>query len=180
LDAVDVERRVCLRVAELLRVCQHLGELAPALAHLRQDVIAGAVQDAGDAQDAVAGEPLTQGLDHRNAAGDRGLECQRDTAFLRGGRERGAMHGQHCLVGGDDRLAGSNRSLDQGSGWTIGAADQLHDHINCGIRGERHGIFVPAQPGERHASIARTIAGRHGRYGDRPSGTCGHDVGIVA
>ena len=52
-DAVDVEGRVGFRVAELLRVGQHFGELAPALAHDGQDVVAGAVEDAGDADDAV-------------------------------------------------------------------------------------------------------------------------------
>jgi hypothetical protein len=90
------------------------------------------------------------------------------------------MHGHHCLVGGDHGLAGGNRSLDQGVGWTIGAADQLHHHIDRGIRGERHRIFVPAQPGERHASVARTVAGRYRRHRDRPAGTGGHHVGVVA
>jgi hypothetical protein len=65
-------------------------------------------------------------------------------------------------------------------GWAIGAADQLHHHIDRGIRRERHGIFVPAQAGERHASIARTVTGRYRSDGDRPSGTRGHDVGVVA
>ena len=49
IDAVDVERRIGLGVAQLLRIGEHLGELAAALAHLRQDVVAGAVEDAGDA-----------------------------------------------------------------------------------------------------------------------------------
>ena len=49
-DAVDVERRIGLGVAQLLRIGEHLGEFAAALAHLGQDVVAGAVEDAGDAQ----------------------------------------------------------------------------------------------------------------------------------
>ena len=49
IDAVDVERRIGLGVTQLLRIGEHLGELAAALAHLRQDVVAGAVEDAGDA-----------------------------------------------------------------------------------------------------------------------------------
>ena len=49
-DAVDVEARVGLGVAQLLRVGQHFGEFPAALAHLGQDVVAGAVQDAGDAR----------------------------------------------------------------------------------------------------------------------------------
>ncbi len=48
-DAVDVEARIGLGIAELLRLGQHLGEFAPALAHRRQDVVRGAVEDAVDA-----------------------------------------------------------------------------------------------------------------------------------
>ena len=50
IDAVDVEARIGLGVAKPLRVGEHLGEFPPALAHLRQDIVAGAVQDAGDAR----------------------------------------------------------------------------------------------------------------------------------
>ena len=47
-DAVDVEARIGLGIAELLRLGQHLGEFAPALAHRRQDVVRCAVEDAVD------------------------------------------------------------------------------------------------------------------------------------
>ena len=115
IDAVDVERRIGFGVAQLLRIGEHLGELAAALAHLRQDVVAGAVEDAGDAADAVRGQPLAQRLDHRNAAGHRRLERQRHAALLGRGGERGAMHREHRLVGGDHRLAGGQRRLHQGT-----------------------------------------------------------------
>ena len=49
-DPVDVEARIGLGIAELLRLGQHLGEFAPALAHRRQDVVRGAVEDAVDAR----------------------------------------------------------------------------------------------------------------------------------
>src|SRR3546814_4865870 len=41
--------------------------------HAGQDVVAGAVEDAVDAVDAVGGEALAQALDDGNAAGHRGL-----------------------------------------------------------------------------------------------------------
>ena len=50
IHAIDVEGRIGLGVAQLLRVSQNLGEFPAALAHLRQDVVAGAVQDAGHAR----------------------------------------------------------------------------------------------------------------------------------
>ena len=98
-----------LGVAQLLRVGQNLGEFAAAFAHLGQDVVAGAVQDAGDGADAVARQALPQRLDHRDTAGDRGFERQRHAAFLGGVGKRGAMHRQQRLVGGDQRLAGGDR-----------------------------------------------------------------------
>ena len=154
IDAVDVERRIGLRVAELLRIGEHFGELAAALAHLRQDVIAGAVQDAGNAQDAVAGETLAQRLDHRDAAGDRGLERQRHAALLRRGGERGAMHGEHRLVGGDHRLAGGDRRLTSARAGPSEPPISSTTTSTAGIGGERHRILVPAQTGERHAAVA--------------------------
>ena len=89
-DAVDVEARIGLGIAELLRLGQHLGEFAPALAHRRQDVVRGAVEDAVNPRHAVAGEALAQCLDDRDAAGDRGLEGERDAGLL-GASWRGAV-----------------------------------------------------------------------------------------
>ena len=79
-DAVDVEARIGLGIAQLLRLRQHVGELAARLAHRRQDVVAGAVEDAVDALDPIGGEPLAQRLDDRDAAGDRRLIGERDAA----------------------------------------------------------------------------------------------------
>ena len=180
IDAVDVERRIGFGVAQLLRIGEHFGELAAALAHLRQDVVAGAVEDAGDAADAVRGQPLAQRLDHRNAAGHRRLERQRHAALLgRGGKCR-AMHRQHRLVGGDHRLAGRQRRLHQCSRRPIGSADQLHHHVRPPDR-------RPAPPGPRTSAgptatpaVARAITGGHGGHRDRPAGARGNDVGIIA
>ena len=66
-----------LRVTERLRFGEHVGEFPPLLAHGGQDVVAGAVEDAGDAVHGIGGEALANGLDDRDAASDRGLERQR-------------------------------------------------------------------------------------------------------
>ena len=52
-EAADVEGRVGLGVALGLRLREHVGERAMLLLHLRQDVVAGAVEDAVDAADLV-------------------------------------------------------------------------------------------------------------------------------
>ena len=59
-----------------LRLGEHVGELAPGLAHRGQDEVAGAVEDAVDPR--LGCRPaLAQRLDDRDAARDRGLERQR-------------------------------------------------------------------------------------------------------
>ncbi len=76
-----------LGIALRLRLLQHVGE-GPALAlHQRQDVIAGAVEDAVDAADVVALKALADDLDHRDATGDGAFEIERDAILLRECRE---------------------------------------------------------------------------------------------
>ena len=67
--ALDVEARIGLGVAEALGGRETFGEGEVLLLHPGQDVVAGAVQDAVDAGDRVAGERLAEGLDDR--------ECRR-------------------------------------------------------------------------------------------------------
>ena len=59
-DALDVEGGVGLGIAQRLRLLQHRGEVQPLGAHLRQDEVGGAVDDAGDPFDAVGGESFAQ------------------------------------------------------------------------------------------------------------------------
>ena len=130
--------------------------------------------------DAVAGQPLAQRLDHRDAAGHRRFERQRHAALLGRSGELRAVHRQHRLVGGDHRLAGGERRLHQGARRAVGAADQFDHHVDRRIGGERDRVLVPAQPGQRHAAVARAVAGRHRGDRDRPAGARGDDVGVVA
>ena len=92
-ETADIEGRIGLRVAQLLRFLQHVGELAALAGHLGENVIAGAVEDAEYALDAVAGEALAQGLDDGNAAGDRGLETERGAVALGQPRKPAAVMG---------------------------------------------------------------------------------------
>ena len=57
-EAADVEGGIGFGVALGLGLLQHVGERAVLLLHLRQDVIAGAVEDAVDAADLVGGQRL--------------------------------------------------------------------------------------------------------------------------
>ena len=60
-EAVDVGRGIGLRVAEVGGLRQGLGEARTGLGHAGQDVVGGAVHDADDATDLVAGERLRSG-----------------------------------------------------------------------------------------------------------------------
>ena len=178
--AVDVEGGIGLGIAEALRVGERLGEFPPALAHLRQDVVAGAVQDAGDALEAVGRQPLAQRLDDRDAAGDRRLEGQRHALHLRRTGEGGAMDGEQRLVRRHHRLAGGQRGLDRGAGRALGAADGLDHHVHRRVMRQRDRVVVPAQPVQRDAAVARAVARRHGGHGDGTAGAGRDQLGIGA
>ena len=109
--------RRCLRhqtsvgfgIAEPLRLAECRLERDSARAHLRQDEIAGAVDDAGDPFDPIRGQSFTQRLDDRNAARYCGLECQHHAARTRGIEELVAVPREQRLVGRDDMLAARDR-----------------------------------------------------------------------
>ena len=105
IDAVDVERRVGLGIAQRLRLGEHLGEVAALRLHLGEDEIARAVEDAVDARHRIRRRALAQPLDHRDAARDRRLELQRHARRLGRARQLQPVVRQHRLVGGDEALA---------------------------------------------------------------------------
>ncbi len=74
-------------------------------------MVAGAVENAGNAREAVAGEAFTDRLEDRDATGDRGLERQSDLVLFGQGREVGAVDSDHRLVGGDGVTAGRESGL---------------------------------------------------------------------
>ena len=158
-DAVDVEARIGLSVAVRLRLGQHVGEVAAAFAHGRQDVVAGAVEDAVKARDAVADQPFPQRLDDRNAASDGRLVAQRHPRLLRRRRQRRAMMRQQRLVGGDDVLAGGDGRLDHLPRHAVAAADQFDDDVDVIVARQRRRIVMPGHAGKVDAAIALAVAG---------------------
>ena len=84
-EAADVESRVRFGVAEPLSLAEADVERQVVGLHARQDVVAGAVEDAGDPLDRVSGQTLAQGLDDGYAAADRRLEKERRLVALRTG-----------------------------------------------------------------------------------------------
>ena len=105
IEAANIERRIGLGIALLLRLFQHVGKASALLLHQGEDVIAGAIEDAVNARDVVALQALADHLHHGNSAGHCALEIERDPAFLGECGEARAVMGEQRLVGGDHVLA---------------------------------------------------------------------------
>src|SRR5215472_11311348 len=178
-NAVDVKARIGFRVAELLRFGQHFGELVRALAHRRQNVVAGSVQNTIDALQTIAGETLAQTLDYWDPAGDRGFERKECALFLRPYGELRPLVGHQRLVGCDHVLAVNDRGFDDLAGDPVSAADQLDDDIDLGIGGHRHRVLVPAHRRQISATITAAVTRRY-RDDDEPAaGTLGQQLGLA-
>jgi len=128
------------------------------LLHLGQDVIAGAIEDAVDARDAVAGEPLAQSLHDRDGGGCRGFEIERDAVLFGQHRELHALLGEQRLVGGDHRLAGGERGFNRGARRIAGAADQFDEDVDAGIARQRHRVGEPFHLLQVEAAVLAFVA----------------------
>ena len=117
------------------------GGVFGALLHAAEDEVAGAVEDALNALDAVAGHALLQAGNNGNAAGD-GRAVLEVTAAGRGQTlQLHAVIRDEFLVGGDDAFAGF-KSLAHPRADRIETADQFDYDVD--VRGKnRVRIFGP-------------------------------------
>ena len=160
-EAADVESRVGLGVAELLRFGEASLERQTLRLHPRQDVVAGAVKYARHAAHGIASHAFAQGLDDRNAASDRRLESERRAARFAERSQFEAVGGDHRLVGGHHRQAARQRGARRRIGRPVRAADRFDEHIDLAGGGERRRIveeggllqagaaFAPAERADR-------------------------------
>ena len=126
-EALDVESRIGLRIAQALGVREAFLEGQAFELHARKDVIAGAVQNSVKARNGLPGRASRRVLmigmppatDASNASATplSSARRARATPCLR----------QQCLVGGHHVLAGAQRGLDDLPRHPLRAADQL-DH----------------------------------------------------
>ena len=130
--AVHVERRIGFGVTEFLRFGENFVEIPAFGGHARQDVIAGAVDDAVDEREPVGDETFADRLDDRDAAANAGLVEDIGRMLLRRRKNLFAVMGQQRFVGGDDDLAATERVEDDLLRET-GAADEFDNDVNIGI-----------------------------------------------
>ncbi len=160
--ALDVEGRVGLGIAQPLRVLQAGVERDALGLHAGQDVVAGAVEDAEDAGDRIAGHRLAHRLDDRNAARHRRLVIEQHAFLLGDLGQRHAVLGKQRLVGGHDMAAGLERRFHRGSRRPLIAADQLDEDVDIGDLRHLHGVVEPLCRAKIDAAVALWIAGRNG------------------
>ena len=132
IEAVDVGGRIGLGIALGLGIGEHVGVIGALGVHARQDVVGGAVEDAGDGQDLVAHQVVLERADDGDTAAAAGLALDLDAALARLLGKRLDMTAEQGLVGGDDVLAVlKGRGEDLGRG--VLAADQLDDDVHGGV-----------------------------------------------
>src|SRR5437763_15709339 len=104
IKAVNVEGWIGFSIAGCLRLLQRLAEPNPALLHLRQDVVAGAVQNSVNRLDAVSGQRLRNGADYRDTSSNAGFNAN-GKIFPAGQRK------QFFSMLSDEGFVGSNYSF---------------------------------------------------------------------
>ena len=109
---------------------------------MRQDEVAGAVDDAGEAGDAVAAEALEGGGDDGNAAGDGCVEAEVRVVGAGDLGEGCAAVGDELLVGGDDGFAESEGAGDPRLD-RVKAADGFDEDVDVGGE-DIFDVFGPA------------------------------------
>ena len=99
IEAVDVGGRVGLGIALGLCIGEHVGVIGALGVHARQDVVGGAVEDAGDGQDLVAHQIVLKRAHDGDAAAAAGLALNLHAARARLLGECLDMTAQQGLVG---------------------------------------------------------------------------------
>ena len=122
--------------------------------HARQDVVAGAVEDAGDGRQPVASDSFAQAADDRDAAADGGLEQEIDASLGGTVEQRAPVCRDQLLVGGDDRPAGIERRF-MPRARRLQPANDLDDDVHVGVED----ILDALGPDDRRRNPVDTLPG---------------------
>src|SRR5882672_3461087 len=156
---LDIVGRIGFGESGGLSLGQRLRERLPLALHLRQDVVGRAVDDAGDARDAVGLQPALQGRDQRDAAPDRRLEKDRHVVAVGQVEDLRAVFGDQLFVGRDDVFAVRDRAFDHLVS-RFNAARALDQNLYLWIVGELERVVGDFEL--REIDVAGLIAVAHG------------------
>ena len=152
------------RVAQPLGIGQHVGVGRSLGRHAAENVVGGAIDDAADPLDAVCSKGLLERFDDWNAPAHGGLD-QHIHAMGGGGRgDLLAVTGDHRLVCGHHRLAGSDCLQDQGAG-RLQAAHHLHHDLDGRVFDHCPGISGQQVARQRHWPRTGQVAHSHPAQG---------------
>ncbi len=158
-EAVDVGGRVGLREALGLRLGERGRVVETVGGHAREHVVGGAVHDAHDRLDLVAGQRVLERADDRDAAADARLEEDVDAVGLGRLHDLFAVAREQRLVGGDDALAGVQRRKHDLARDT-GPADELDDDVERVV-------------GDHVVPVVRALLGGKAEIGEALGGAVG-------
>ncbi len=140
--AVHIGAGIGFGIAERLRFLQRCVEARAIFFHLREDEIAGAVENSRDFVKPVAGKAFLNADNRRNSARDRRAKFKPLAHFSRKVEQLGAGFGDQQLVGGNDGFARAQRLAHPLTG-RLEASDKLDHDVHIG-RKHVVNIFGPA------------------------------------
>ena len=178
IDAFDIERRVGLGVAELLRLGKHGREREPARAHLGKDEVGRAVDDAGNPLDAVGREPFADRLDDRDAPGHGSLEGHHHAPCAGRGEDFAAMFGQQRLVRRHHVLSLGNRLKHKLARERVPTDEFDHD-VNGRVSHDLVGIGGDGDIGPQQRAGLRDITHRNPGDLDATAGAALDFLGVA-
>ena len=134
IGAIDIKSGVSLCVPQLLCLREHVLEGASFGAHLGQNKVTRAIDNARHLGHRIGGQRFTQHLNDRYTPRHSGLVADLHPGRFCHCNQFIAVLSNQCLIGGHNMLALLNSQLDQivGDGC---AADQLYQHIDVGVSG---------------------------------------------
>ena len=143
IGAIDIKSGVSLCVPQLLCLREHVLEGASFGAHLGQNKVTRAIDNARHLGHRIGGQRFTQHLNDRYTPRHSGLVADLHPGRFCHCNQFIAVLGNQCLIGGHNMLALLNSQLDQIEGDGC-AADQLHQNINVGVSGHVEDIATDA------------------------------------
>jgi hypothetical protein len=145
-----------------LRFLQSGIEAEAAAAHPREDVVAGSVDDPGEARDPVADEGFAEGANDGDPPTDCAFEGEIDAAGLRNLEELWAALGEKHLVRRDDAPTGSQGAFDERAR-RIETTHYLDDDVDRRVAEDRFWIGRHARAIELGDALTGGIADENAR-----------------
>ena len=136
IEAADVKRRIRFSIAEPLSFAETDFERQIFGLHAGENIVASAIENAGNALNHVSGQTLAQGLYDGYPASHRRFKIQPGAESFGESRELETMRREHRLVGRDHRDAAREGGSHRVESDSISPADQFDENVDAGRGGK--------------------------------------------